>query len=398
MAKVEIATERGVKGGDDIGPEVVMHWYSPEVKCGGVVVIDTTIHGMGGGGTRMLPDITTEEMFWLARAMTYKMYVLGRPLGGAKAGIWANPSVQGSQREAIMRAYGKAIRPLIQARMLAVGADMGTSHADLVWVREECGQAAPKVSLTLQEKDGELLEYHYTGYGVVVAARVACEFRGMNISRTTAAIEGFGKVGSGAARYLAQAGARVVAVSTICGAIYNDRGLDVNKLLELRRNFGDDLVLKYDNAKLIDKKDLFFLPVDILIPGGRPWVINEHNVDKVKAKVISNGANIPITYGAEEKLFQRGITVVPDFISNTGGTISSEAGRQGLNADQAFEAVEKLMSQNTREILEAASQEKINPGKLSRQRGVEWVQKARAGQAPSFEEYAKQFKKLIGVS
>lgn len=393
---VEITMERGIKG-DDIGPEVVLHWYSPEVKCGGVVIIDTTALGLAVGGTRMLPDITTEEIFWLARTMTYKFCALGRPRGGAKGGIWADPRVQGSQREAIMRAYGRAIKPLVQAEMFSAGADMGTVHADMVWVREEAGQG-PAPSLWLEGKEGDPLDYHFTGYGVVVAAQAACDFRGMDISGASVAVEGFGKVGSGTARYLAQAGARVVAISTIRGAIYNDGGLDVNKLLDLRRGFGDDLVLKYEDAKLIDKGDLFFLPVDILVPGSRPWVINESNVDKVKAKVVSSGANIPFTDEAEERLFRRGVTVVPDFIANSGGTTASQAGRFGLNMDQAFEAIRKIMRTNTLEILEAAAKEKTNPTKIAKQRAIEMVQKASAGQVPSFEEYEKGFKELVGTS
>jgi glutamate dehydrogenase/leucine dehydrogenase len=174
--------------------------------------------------------------------------------------------------------------------------------------------------------------------------------------------------------------------------------LDVNKLLELRRGFGDDLVLKYEDAKLIDKGDLFFLPVDILVPGSRPWVINESNVDGVKAKVVSSGANIPFTDEAEERLFRRGVTVVPDFIANSGGTTASQAGRFGLNMDQAFEAIRKIMRTNTLEILEAAAKEKTNPTKIAKQRAIEMVQKASAGQVPSFEEYEKGFRELVGTS
>lgn len=384
--------------GDDLGPDLILHWYSSEVKCRGIVVVDTTVHGKSAGGTRMLPDISTKEIFSLAREMTLKYATMGRPRGGGKGGIWADPvNMPTSQRERIMRAYGKAIKPLAQAGTFFAGADMGTSHTDLVWVREETGVAAPLPKFWLEEKDGESLDYHFTGYGVVVAAQAASDFLGMDISRSTIAIEGFGKVGSGVARYGAQLGAKVVAVSTIRGALYNDRGLDVNELIELRKKFGDDLVLKYEGVKAIPKEDLFFLPVDILVPGSRPWVIHEKNVDKVKAKLISCGANIPITEEAEERLFQKKITIIPAFISNSGGALSSQLGALNVTVDQAFKGIRKIIGENVLEALKAASQEKVSPTRLATQKAIETVRRWKAEGAPTEEEYAKKLKTAAGA-
>jgi len=142
--------------GDEIGPEKILHWYDPEVGVAGVVVVDTTVRGKSVGGTRMLPDITTKEIASLAREMSYKYVMLGRPRGGGKAGIWADSEkISSSQREKIMRAYGKSIKPLAQEGIFSPGADMGTSHADLVFVREESGQETPLPKFWLQEKDGK---------------------------------------------------------------------------------------------------------------------------------------------------------------------------------------------------------------------------------------------------
>jgi len=384
--------------GDDLGPSLILHWYSAEIKCRGVVVVDTTINGKSAGGTRMLPDISTNEIFSLAREMTLKYATMGRPRGGGKAGIWADPvNMPISKRERIMRAYGKAIRPLAQTGIFFAGADMGTSHTDLVWVREETGVTTPLPKFWLEEKDGESLDYHFTGYGVVAAAHAASDFMGMDISRSTIAIEGFGKVGSGVARYGAQLGAKVVAVSTIRGAIYNEKGLDVKKLIELRKKFGDDLVLKYEGAKAIQKEDLFFLPVDILVPGSRPWVIHEKNVEKVKAKLISSGANIPITEEAEERLFQKKITILPAFISNSGGALSSQLGALNVTGDQAFKGIKKIISENVLEVLKAASKEKVSPTRWATQKAVETLRRWKAEGAPTEEEYAKKLKTAAGA-
>ena len=111
---------------DEIGPAVILHVYDPDVGMKGVVVIDTTVHGRASGGTRMLPDITTEEMAGLARAMTHKYATLDIPADGTKAGIWANPTISGRQREDILRAFGKAVRPLLTSGLF-LGTDMGTA-------------------------------------------------------------------------------------------------------------------------------------------------------------------------------------------------------------------------------------------------------------------------------
>lgn len=374
--------------GDDIGPEKILHWYDPEIRVAGVVVVDTTVRGKSVGGTRMLPDITTREIASLAREMSYKYVMLGRPRGGGKAGIWADPEQMSvAQREKIMRAYGRAIKPLAREGVYFPGADMGTSHADLVCVREESGQQTPLPKFWLQEKEGESLDYHFTGYGVIVSAQAACDFLQMDISGTTVAIEGFGKVGTGAARYAAQLGARVVAVSTIRGAIYHEKGLDVSQLIGLRRKFGDDLVNMYRGARSLKKEELFFLPVDILVPGSRPWMIDETNVNRVKARLISSGANIPMTDEAEERLYERGITVIPNFISNSGGALSSHLGSLDVTVDQAFAGIKKILRANVLEVLRTASTQKISPTRLATRIAKEKIRQWRTQGPPPEEEY-----------
>jgi glutamate dehydrogenase (NAD(P)+) len=385
--KMEVKVVEDV-GGDEIGPEKIMHWYDPEVRVAGVVVVDTTVRGKSVGGTRMLPDITTKEIASLAREMSYKYVMLGRPRGGGKAGIWADPEqISSSQREKIMRAYGRAIKPLAREGIYFPGADMGTSHTDLVCVREESGQQTPLPKFWLQEKDGESLDYHFTGYGVIMAAQAACEFLNMDISRATLAIEGFGKVGTGAARYAIQLGAKVVAISTNRGAIYQEKGLDVGQLIELRKKFGDDVVNRYKGGGVIKKEELFFLPVDILVPGSRPWVIHEKNVGQIKAKLISSGANIPMTDEAEEKLYERGITVIPNFISNSGGALSSHLGSLDVTIDQSFVCIKKILSENVLNVLQAASQQKVSPTRLATQIAKEKVRQWRTQGPPPEEEY-----------
>lgn len=222
---------------DDIGPEYVTQMYDPASGMRAVIVIDTTAFGVAAGGIRMLPDITTEEIIQLARVMTYKFAVLDMPVGGAKSGIFADPS--SPDRDGIIAAYGRHIAPFLKQLMYVPGADMGTSDRDVARIYEFAGvkELAPS-GLTLREKEGMPLEDHLTGYGVVVAARTACELIGMSMNRATVAIEGFGKVRGGVARYMARFGAKVVAISTVEGAVYNPDGLEVEKMLEMRKKLG----------------------------------------------------------------------------------------------------------------------------------------------------------------
>jgi len=397
MEAIDVSMDSGILG-DDIGPEMVMHWYSADANCRGVVVLDTMSLGRAAGGTRMLTDITTAEMIALARAMTYKSVTLGRTGGGAKAGIWANPSMDVAQREAVMRAYGKAIRPLVQANKFSAGADMGTFHKDLLWVEEESGQSVPMSKFWLEDKDGEALDYHFTGFGVAVCAQAACEFRGIDFRDATVAMEGFGKVGSGLARYAAADGAKLVAVSTLSGAIFKPTGLDTEKLLRLRREHGDDLVHHYDDAETIDPAKLFSLPVDILVPGGRPWVIHDGNVDNVSAKIISSGANVPITASAEEKLHHAGVTIVPDFIANSAGALSTHLGRVEVSIDQAFPTIRSILQTRVSELLRTANADGLIPSHLAMRRVHETVKRWKENGPPVEKEYYDGLRKAAAAA
>jgi glutamate dehydrogenase (NAD(P)+) len=386
-----------IRMADEPGPEKILHVYDPSVGMKGVVVVDTTSpQGWSGGGTRMLPDITTEEISWLARTMTYKLAYLDMPVGGAKAGIWADPGIQGAPREAILRAFGNAVKPLLTTG-LGLGADMGTNAKDVAIIYEGAGVPQTSTRLAQQEKEGETLEDHATGYGVVVAAQAACGFAGMELKGATVAIEGFGKVGGGVARYMAEAGAKVVAISTISGAIYNQGGLDTKKLLSVRKQSGDRTVEEYEDARRIDKEEIYFLPVDVLIPGARPYVIHKNNAMQIQAKVISSIANIPITDEAEEMLFQRGTYSVPDFICNAGGVVLGVVDALGGTADDVFRAVRRILDPLVRDILADARKEMRSPRSLAVRRTREKVLKARTEEeaVPSIERMLELVKERL---
>jgi glutamate dehydrogenase (NAD(P)+) len=177
----------------------------------------------------------------------------------------------------------------------------------------------------------------------------------------TVAIEGFGKVGGGAARFFVRSGARVVAVSTIVGTRHDPHGLDIEQLFALRHEHGEQLVRHYPRGKLLSCNKLFTLPVDILIPGARPDAITAKNVDQVQARLIAPGANIPFTFAIANRLSARGVGVVPDFVANGGGVLAALADIQGLNAEQAFRSVSERIRANTTLVLTRSRERQCTP-------------------------------------
>ena len=378
---------------DGLGPQKIVQVFDPESGMKGVAVIHTTVFGRAAGGIRMMPDITTREIALLARTMTYKNGILGSPMGGSKSGIWADPQIKGEEREKIMSGFGRALEPLISSG-LVLGADIGTNEQDVRNVYRAAGQDWGGEGL--RESEGEPLENLVTGYGVFVAAGKACAKAGMDLEGATVAVEGFGKVGGGVSKYLEEAGAKVVAVSTVLGAVYNENGLEVSRLREMRKSSGDRAGLEDKEGAYLDKEDIYTLPVDILLPGARPFVIDSGNAGRIKAKVISSSANIPITEKAEEILFQNGVVVVPDFISNAGGVLVHLVHAFGGTDDDVFTSIKNVIGDLTREVLSESSGKGINPRTVAVNRVNDAIKEAgRAETLPSFEELGQLMRQRL---
>lgn len=343
---------------DATGPERILSFYDPASQMRAVIVIDTTAFGMSAGGVRMLPDLSVEEMVRLARAMTYKYLMLEFPAGGAKAGIWYHPATQ--DRQAVMDAFLQVLQPLYERRSYYPGADMGTSDDDFLPLRNAAGKRRYS-GLRTKHFEGLPLEDQLTGFGVVESALVAAKAFQLPIRDATVAIEGFGKVGGGAARFIVRTGARVVAVSTLTGTRYDPKGLDVERLLELRQEYGDEVVRHYRGGRLLSRRTLFTLPVDILIPGARPDAIQAKNVDRIQARLVVPAANIPFRPSIANRLSRRGVGVVPDFVSNGGGVLAALADIQGLGTKESFAFVSERIRKNTMLVLSRSKRSRCTP-------------------------------------
>ncbi len=275
---------------DELGPAKVVQLYDPRTQMRGIVVIDNIACGPAIGGVRMAPDVTTQEVFRLACAMTLKNAAAGLPHGGGKAGIVADPKT--ADKPEIVRAFARAIRCLDE---YIPGPDMGTDETCMAWVKDETGRS---VGLPRVVGGIPLDELGATGYGLAKSAEVAAEWCKMDLSDATVAIEGYGNVGQHAARFLAEYGVKMVAASDSRNAIYDPNGLDIAQLTQLKhekRGVGD-----YPDAEVISREQLFNLPCDILVPAARPDSIHSGNVNSIQAKLILQGAEHP-GYGGGRK-------------------------------------------------------------------------------------------------
>jgi glutamate dehydrogenase/leucine dehydrogenase len=327
-------------GRDRGGPEVVELDSVP-----GFVVFDLPGVPVSAGGTRLAPDVSVAEVALLARAMTYKFAALGQQVGGAKAGVRGDPADRAG-RGALMARFCTAIRPLADAGRFLTGPDMGTAEEDFAPLRAR--RAVPAAIRAVV--DGVPFEDVLTGYGVAAAAETALRARwGMGVGGwdgRSVAIEGFGKVGGGVAREVIRRGGRVAAVSTVAGCVADPSGLDVERLLALRREHGDACVTRYGRSA--GPPGLLFTAVDadVVVPGTRPGTIGGRAAGLLPpgVRVIAPAANAPYTAEGAEVLRRRGIVALPDFVCNAGAVIGYRSAADAT-PDEVLAAVDATISE-----------------------------------------------------
>lgn len=337
---------------DEFGPAKIVFINTPAVDLRAIVVIDNVAAGPAIGGVRMAPDVGVEECFRLARAMTLKNAAGSLRHGGAKSVIVGDPKMPLPEKERLLRAFAKAIEPLTD---YIPGPDMGTDETAMAWVRDEIGRA---VGLPAELGGIPLDEIGATGYGVAIATEAAAPFAGLKLDGARVVVEGFGAVGRHAAQFLARKGARLVGASDRRGAIANAQGLDIEALSGLKRE--GHSVTAYRNGEVIDADALVSLPCEIWIPAARPDVLRADNVDRLNCKLVVQGANIPATPEAEQRMFERGVVSVPDFIANAGGVICAAVEYAGGGEAAAFSAIEEKIRRNTKRVIERARAARVS--------------------------------------
>ena len=287
------------------------------------------IHSVGPRGAcgvvRLYPDVTREEVQLLARAMTCKYCFLGYELGGAKAGVTIPFDVAGRRRSAILEEFGRHIGPLLRSRIYYPWTDMNCSVEDIGAIYAGAGKrlkVAPSYSA------------YYTALSTFSALTAAADHYRMRPEQCRVTIEGFGSVGAGLAKELAAWGAPIVGVSNRCGAVFNEKGLDLDEVTGSKEQLGDEWVTRPGNWDQIARDELHQLEMDIHVPCARTHSVDVQKARAIGCKAMVPAANVPCTAKAEEILFQKGVAVLPDFAVNIGGIAGSGLDSLGASDSQ----------------------------------------------------------------
>ncbi|MBE9553695.1 MAG: Glu/Leu/Phe/Val dehydrogenase [Proteobacteria bacterium] len=361
-------TELAFRFCDGLGPKTVLHIWRPSLGLKAILVVDNVAAGPSIGGVRMAPDVSLEECFRLARAMTFKNAAAGLPHGGGKSVIFADPAMAPERKQALVRAFAQAIGPIAD---YIAGPDMGTDETAMAWINDEIGRS---VGLPREIGGIPLDEIGATGFGLVSAADVAVDHAGIDLKGARIAVQGFGSVGRHAARFFVKNGARLVAAADSRGTVHDPGGLDVEALIAIKQQGGH--VTDLEGGGKMDGEDIVGIDCDIWIPAARPDVIRKDNAGRVKAKLIVQGANIGVTEEAEAMLAERGVLCIPDFISNAGGVICASVEYHGGTEGQAFQAIDEKIRANTAEVLDRAKRAAIPPRAAAVAMAAERVEKA----------------------
>jgi glutamate dehydrogenase (NAD(P)+) len=294
--------------------------------------------GPAKGGLRYSPHVDLDEVRALAMWMTWKCALMELPYGGAKGGVTIDPSrYSTAELERVTRRYTSEILPVIGPTRDIPAPDIGTDEHTMAWMMDTYSVASGHTVLgTVTGKPvslgGSLGRASATSLGVVHVALAALRHVGLDPTRSTAAVQGFGKVGRGAARFLADGGVRVLAASDEHGAVWSPDGLDVPALEAHVDRLGT--VVGFGGATAIDNDTLLALDVDLLVPAAVEGVLHAGNAGVVRARVIVEGANGPTTTEADRILQGQGVLVVPDILANAGGVVVSYF--EWVQANQAY--------------------------------------------------------------
>jgi len=366
---------------DKFGPKYIVKVYDPEINMEGFLVIDNTILGPGKGGIRMSADVTEEEVSRLARIMTWKNALAEIPFGGAKAGIiWKGGTDQ--LKKQYVQSFARAIK-LFTPKQYIAGPDVNTGEKEMQWFVEATGNwrsvtgKPANICMKFFGKPGEKCgiphEFGSTGFGVAQAVAETAKALNIDIRGARVSIHGFGNVGTFTYMYLQNMGAIIVVIADKSGAIFNDNGLNDAEIQKIIKN--KLLLSECKQCRHISDKEFWKIPVDFLVPASVTDVINDSNKNDIRAKAIIEAGNIPMKENIEKELFQKGIFILPDFVANAGGVISSYAEYRGYNPKRMLELVETKIRKSVRLVLKQSIKVKKNPRDIALELAIKKVEK-----------------------
>jgi glutamate dehydrogenase (NAD(P)+) len=293
----------------------------------GYRVTHNVARGPSKGGIRYHPDVTLDEVKALSMWMTWKCALANIPFGGAKGGVIVNPKALAPRElERMTRRFTSEIINEIGPEKDIPAPDVGTDSRVMAWIFDTYSMNKGHSVLGVVTGKplaigGSLGREEATARGALYVLRGAARKRSLSLKGATAAVQGFGNVGSYLSRFLVQDGAKVVAISDSAGGVYNPSGIDVEAALARKRETGS--IGGLPGTEPISNDDLLLLDVDVLAPCALEQVISESNADRIKASIIVEGANGPLTPAADQILEQNGVLILPDILANAGGVIVS---------------------------------------------------------------------------
>jgi glutamate dehydrogenase (NAD(P)+) len=293
----------------------------------GYRVTHNVARGPSKGGIRYHPDVTLDEVKALAMWMTWKCALSGIPFGGAKGGVVCNPKTMSeSELQRMTRRYTSEIINEIGPEKDIPAPDVGTDGRVMAWIFDTYSMNKGHSVLGVVTGKpltigGSLGREEATARGALYCVREAVRKLQLSLQGTSVAVQGFGNVGSFLAKFLAEDGANVIAISDSSAGLHNPNGIDVQAALAHKRETGT--LAGFRGADAISNDELLLLECDVLAPCALEQVITTENADKVKAKIVVEGANGPVTPSADEILEDKGIVVLPDILANAGGVVVS---------------------------------------------------------------------------
>ncbi|HET6680462.1 MAG TPA: Glu/Leu/Phe/Val dehydrogenase [Gemmatimonadaceae bacterium] len=348
---------------------VMMDNGEVEVFTGHRVLYNTS-RGPAKGGIRFDLNVTLDEVTALAAWMTWKCAVVNVPFGGSKGGVVCDPlSMSVGELERLTRRYTAGIINTLGPDSDVPAPDVNTNERVMAWVMDTYSMhvghtVTAVVTGKPVEMGGSLGRREATGRGCMIVTREALAHLGMNVRGTTVAVQGFGNVGSTAARLLAAEGCRIVAISDRTGGIHDAAGIDVDEAIGWIREH--KTLEGYPRGDAITNEELLTMEVDVLLPAAMENVITRKNADRIRARIICEGANGPTTAAADAILEEKGVFVIPDILANAGGVTVSyfewvqDRGGYFWSEDVVNERLRDLMQHGFDSVLALATQHKVN--------------------------------------
>ena len=326
--------------------------------------------GPAKGGIRYSPDVTLDEVRALASWMTWKCAVVNIPFGGAKGGVICDPHrMSMGEVERMTRRYTAELIEFIGPEKDVPAPDVNTNEQVMAWMMDTYSMHMRQtVTAVVTGKPinigGSRGRREATGRGVMIVCDEACKKLGIDPQRARIIVQGFGNVGSNAAQLMYEAGYKVVGIAEVGGGLYNKNGIDLKALIEFRQKNGT--VHGFPGAEKADSGDLLTTECEILIPAATENVITSRNVDRVKCRILAEGANGPTTSAADDVLTDKGIFVIPDILANAGGVTTSYfewvQDRQGYFWKESVvnEQLETIMKSSFDDVVRYAETHKVN--------------------------------------